>query len=81
MVDESKDSSSNEQLSAVVRFVLKESMKQNEKTSVHSFPNEYFIGLVMVTEFAAQSLASEIIRYLSFLKIDVDKYIALCFDG
>ena len=81
MADESKDSSGNEQLSIVVRFVSDESMKQNEKTNVHSIFKEYFIGLVRLTEFDAQSLANEIIQYLSFLKIDVDKCIALCFDG
>jgi hypothetical protein len=84
MADETRDVSGHEQLSIVVRVVSDEAVP-NKSTDCHSNDsvvlNEYFIGLVKLDEFDAQTLADEIVQYLSTLNIQLDRCVAMCFDG
>ncbi|CAF3612443.1 unnamed protein product [Rotaria socialis] len=81
MADESRDISGNEQLSIVIR-VVDPDVKMHIDKSEKSCPfNEYFLGFIKLNEFDAETLTSEIVRFLSCLKIDLNKCIAMCFDG
>jgi len=81
MADESRDSSGNEQLSIVLRCISDEPVKNNDKIDCNSIFKEYFLGLVKLSEFDAQTLTNEIIEFLTQLKIDISNCIAMCFDG
>lgn len=85
MADETRDITGHEQLSIVVRVVSDEKASNNNNTDFHLKHsvvfNEYFIGLVKLDEFDAQTLADEIVQYLSSLNIPLNKCVAMCFDG
>ena len=83
MSDETRDITGHEQLSIVVRVVSVEKVSNNNTdfSLQHSVVfNEYFVGLVKLDEFDAQTLADEIVQYLSSLKIPLNKCVAMCFD-
>jgi hypothetical protein len=84
MADETRDISGHEQLSVVVRVVSDEMMPNNgaDFSVKHSIVfNEFFIGLIKLDQFDAQTLADEIVQYLSSLNIPLNKCVAMCFDG
>jgi hypothetical protein len=81
MADEAKDCSRNEELSIVFKCISDEPVKKNDKVDYNSIFKEYFLGLVKLSEFNAQTLSNEIIQYLSYFEIDINSCIAMCFDG
>lgn len=84
MADEARDASGHEQLCIVVRCLSEEDIKSqnNALSKKHpTFFKEYFIGLVKLNEFDAQTLTDEIVRHLTLLKIELNKCASLCFDG
>jgi hypothetical protein len=84
MADETRDISGHEQLSIVVRVVSDEKTSNNSTdfSVKHSIIfNEFFIDLVKLDQFDAQTLADEIVQYLFSLNIPLNKCVAMCFDG
>lgn len=81
MADETRDCTGHEQLSIVLRCISDEPLKNNNKIDKNSIFKEYLLGLVKLNEFDAESLSMEIMKFLSFFKIDIKNCIAMCFDG
>ncbi|CAF3192960.1 unnamed protein product, partial [Rotaria sp. Silwood2] len=74
LADESRDSGGNEQLSIVVRVVV----PTNDSKDIIQ---EYFIGLIRLHEFDAQTLSKMIAAYLKKYGIELQSCIAQCYDG
>lgn len=74
IADESRDNGGNEQLSVVIRVVE----PTNENKNVIQ---EYFIGLIRLHEFDAQTLSNMIVDYLTKYGIELQSCIAQCYDG
>ncbi|CAF1302516.1 unnamed protein product [Rotaria sordida] len=74
LADESRDSGGNEQLSIVIRVVV----PTNDNKDIIQ---EYFIGLIRLHEFDAQSLSKMIADYLIKYGIELQSCIAQCYDG
>ncbi|CAF3784283.1 unnamed protein product [Rotaria socialis] len=74
MADESRDNGGHEQLSIVIRIVVN---ANNHKHIIQ----EYFISLIRLHEFDAQTLSNEIVNYLTNYGVKLDSCIAQCYDG
>ncbi|CAF2165695.1 unnamed protein product [Rotaria magnacalcarata] len=74
MADENRDNGGHEQLSIVIRRVVN---ADNHKYIIQ----KYFIGLIRLHEFDAQTLSNEIVNYLTNYGAKLDSYIAQCYDG
>ncbi|CAF4228706.1 unnamed protein product [Rotaria sp. Silwood2] len=72
--DESRDSGDHEQLSIVVRVVAH---TDDDKDIIP----EYFLGLIRLHEFDAQTLSNEIANYLIKYGIKLESCISQCYDG
>lgn len=84
MADETRDVSGHEQLSIVVRVVSDKLVPNNVTGHAcrHAIDfGEHLLGLVKLDEFNAQTLADEIVQYLSSCNIPLNKCVAMCFDG
>jgi Domain of unknown function (DUF4371) len=84
MADESRDVSGHEQLSIVVRSISDKVVPSRNHDRSHKYPtifNEYFISLVKLDQFDAQTLTDEIVQCLTSSKIDLNKCVSICFDG
>jgi Domain of unknown function (DUF4371) len=81
MADETRDVSGHEQLSIVVRIIDPDGNAYDHQKGQSSLFKEYFLGLIKLDEFDAETLASKIVEFLSSLRIDLNKCIAMCFDG
>lgn len=81
MADESRDLSGHEQLSVVLRVINPELKTNSDQNQQPSLFNEYFLGLIKLNEFDAQTLTNEIVKFLLSLNIDLKRCIAMCFDG
>ncbi|CAM2722025.1 unnamed protein product [Rotaria socialis] len=69
MADESRDNGGHEQLSIVIRIVVN---ANNHKHIIQ----EYFISLIRLHEFDAQTLSNEIVNYLTNYGVKLDSCIA-----
>lgn len=74
LADESRDISGHEQLSIVIRVVVPTADNK-------SIIQEYFLGLIRLHEFDAQTLSHEIVKYLTEYGIELNSCISQCYDG
>ena len=81
MADETRDVSGNEQLSVVVRVIDREAQIENGSNQQSPLFKEYFLGFVKLDQFDAETLTNDIVEFLSFVNINLQDCIALCFDG
>ncbi|CAF4244083.1 unnamed protein product [Rotaria magnacalcarata] len=78
MADECKDISGRQQLSIVIRFI---GDLNNRRIDTSNVVKEYFLGLVALDKFDAETLANKIVDFLNNLNIPLESCICLCFDG
>ena len=81
MADETRDVSGHEQLSVVIRVVDPDIQANGDQCRKSAMLKEFFLGFIKLDHFDAESLTSEIAKFLSDLNIDIKNCIALCFDG
>jgi len=70
LVDETKDASKKEQLSFIIRFV-------DGNLNIH----EKAIGCYHMKKCDAYTLSQEILNIAAHNKLDIQKYVAQCYDG
>ena len=70
----------DEQLSIVVCAIDPNGNAHDYQSGLSSLFQEYFLGLIELNEFEAETFIGEIIGFLSSHRIHLNKCITMCFD-